>query len=62
LPPKAAKDPARLTPQPKKMDDRTWKTAKAASGFVSMSWDAIRRKFAQENKIFIVIQIEHRFF
>lgn len=48
----AAENTARLTPQPKKMEDRGWKIAKAASASVSMIWDGLREKFAQENKTF----------
>ena len=45
-------DMARLTPQPKKMEDRRWKMAKAASACVSALWNDLRGKCAQENKTF----------
>jgi hypothetical protein len=45
-------DLARLTPQPKKMEDRRWKMGKVASASESMIWNDVRGKFAQENKTF----------
>ena len=48
-------DMARLTPQPKKMEDRRWKMAKAASACVSALWNDLRGKCGRKIKLFGIV-------